>query len=211
MYPAALTLLPLAYGSVHLGALGLIFPTRIEKLSWEISCIILIAVAGGLGVMLLIFWAQSRSSAHSRRRRDAESGVHPLRTYDNPHNFLSHMASWVIHVILYGDGDWWVGFFRRMSDRLWSVLLGIVGVAYCVARVFLIVESFISLRHVPIGVYQTPSGNFMSYIPHLKFYVEYKQIRFTAKLLLQDFKFDFVNSLVFRVQLLKVFSRLFAI
>jgi hypothetical protein len=40
-------------------------------------------------------------------------------------------------------------------------------VAYCVARVFLIVESFISLRHVPIEVYQTPTSNFMSYIPHL--------------------------------------------
>jgi hypothetical protein len=29
------------------------------------------------------------------------------------------------------------------------------------------VESFISLRHVPIGVYQTPPTNFMGYIPHL--------------------------------------------
>lgn len=35
------------------------------------------------------------------------------------------------------------------------------------ARVYIVVESFISLRHVPIGVYQTPDSNFMDYVPHL--------------------------------------------
>jgi hypothetical protein len=47
----------------------------------------------------------------------------------------------------------------------------VLGVAitllYIAARLFIVVESFISLRHVPIGVYQTPDTNFMSYIPHL--------------------------------------------
>jgi hypothetical protein len=38
---------------------------------------------------------------------------------------------------------------------------------YIAARVFVVVESFISLRHVPIGVYKTPDVNFMGYIPHL--------------------------------------------
>ena len=48
------------------------------------------------------------------------------------------------------------------------VLLGIFFcVLYCAARIYVVLESFISLRHVPIGVYQTPSGNFIDYIPHL--------------------------------------------
>jgi hypothetical protein len=35
------------------------------------------------------------------------------------------------------------------------------------ARAYIVVESFISLRHVPVGVYQTPQGNIMDYVPHL--------------------------------------------
>jgi hypothetical protein len=35
------------------------------------------------------------------------------------------------------------------------------------ARAYIVIESFISLRHVPIGVYQTPQGNIMDYVPHL--------------------------------------------
>jgi hypothetical protein len=35
------------------------------------------------------------------------------------------------------------------------------------ARAYIVVESFISLRHVPFGVYQTPQGNIMDYVPHL--------------------------------------------
>jgi len=38
---------------------------------------------------------------------------------------------------------------------------------YIGARVFIVVESFISLRRVPIVVYQTPTTNFMGYIPPL--------------------------------------------
>ncbi|TGO19359.1 hypothetical protein BPAE_0343g00040 [Botrytis paeoniae] len=39
--------------------------------------------------------------------------------------------------------------------------------AYAAARMYLVVESFISLRHVPIGVYQTPELNVMGNIPHI--------------------------------------------
>jgi hypothetical protein len=40
-------------------------------------------------------------------------------------------------------------------------------VPYLFARVYIVVESFVSLRRVPIGVYQAPVINFMNYIPHL--------------------------------------------
>jgi len=38
---------------------------------------------------------------------------------------------------------------------------------YVGARLYIVVGSFISLRHVPIGVYQTPSSNIIGNIPHL--------------------------------------------
>lgn len=38
-------------------------------------------------------------------------------------------------------------------------------IPYCAARAFLVVEAFISLRHVPEGVYQVVQWT--SYIPHL--------------------------------------------
>jgi hypothetical protein len=182
IYPA-LTLLPLAYGCVHFGALGFIFPTQTEKLFWKISCIILIAVAGGLGLLILILYiftvvrkyCESYLDAHRQSHRDVESAIHTSRTYDNPLKLISHMASSVVDAVLCGhDGYDLADFLMTTGQVLWYlvlgvgyVLLGFVGVAYCVARIFLIVESFISLRHVPIGVYQTPTGNFMSYIPHL--------------------------------------------
>jgi hypothetical protein len=38
-------------------------------------------------------------------------------------------------------------------------------ILYIFARIFVIIESFISIRHVPIGVYADPS--WARYIPHL--------------------------------------------
>jgi hypothetical protein len=67
---------------------------------------------------------------------------------------------------------------REVSDWLEDVVItslfigaaiAIISVAplYIGARLFIVIESFISLRHVPVGVYLTPDKNFMSYIPHL--------------------------------------------
>jgi hypothetical protein len=56
-----------------------------------------------------------------------------------------------------------VGFVDASST--W-ILVTIFPVFLC-ARAYIVVESFISLRHVPIGVYQTPQGNIMDYVPHL--------------------------------------------
>jgi hypothetical protein len=50
----AVSIIPMAYGAIHLGGLDLIFPSRIEKLLWKISCCYLVGFAGGLGVCFLI-------------------------------------------------------------------------------------------------------------------------------------------------------------
>lgn len=51
-----MALLPLSYGSVHLSALTVIFPSQIEKLPWEIACYWLIGVAVAYTLNYFIVW-----------------------------------------------------------------------------------------------------------------------------------------------------------
>jgi hypothetical protein len=44
-------------------------------------------------------------------------------------------------------------------------IAGVVVVIYVASRVFIITEAFLSLRHVPVGVYISPS--WIQLIPHL--------------------------------------------
>lgn len=63
----------------------------------------------------------------------------------------SYETSWVRHI----ENAAWITFLYGT----WTLLTG-----YLTARTFIIVESFISLRSVPIGVYLTPS--WLQMIPH---------------------------------------------
>ena len=54
-------------------------------------------------------------------------------------------------------GDW--------KYQVYDIWVRILVVAYLGARTFIVVESFISLRHVPIGVYWTPP--WLQVIPHV--------------------------------------------
>jgi membrane protein implicated in regulation of membrane protease activity len=63
-------------------------------------------------------------------------------------------AYWLMVTIL-----WVIGLL------IYILIVGVV-LAYIVARIFIVVEVFLSLRSVSIGVYQTPHINFMNYIPH---------------------------------------------
>ncbi|ESZ93832.1 hypothetical protein SBOR_5773 [Sclerotinia borealis F-4128] len=51
---AAMATVPALYGSVHLGALTILFPSVIERLMWKISCYYLIAAAGLFGAWSLL-------------------------------------------------------------------------------------------------------------------------------------------------------------
>jgi hypothetical protein len=42
----------------------------------------------------------------------------------------------------------------------------IIGAIYFLSRFYIVVESFISLRHVPIGVYETSNVTITNYIHH---------------------------------------------
>ncbi|THV48282.1 hypothetical protein BGAL_0258g00150 [Botrytis galanthina] len=150
---AAIALVPMVYGCAHLGALSIIFPTAIERLLWKISCYYLIAVASSFGLWALIKYFDAlisralKSRATFVERLEARIKNFPYRTDGKTRSLI--------------DGT----FSLLHYSKLILLYLGIS--AYAVARMYLVVESFISLRHVPIGVYQTPELNVMGNIPHL--------------------------------------------
>ena len=65
------------------------------------------------------------------------------------------------HMILYC-----VQMFRFVVTMMFLAAVVAAVVLYAFSRVFIVVESFISLRHVPIGVYEGGLG-WSKYIPHL--------------------------------------------
>jgi hypothetical protein len=148
----ALALLPAAYGSIHLVALDIVFPTAIEKLLWKSSCFILIGAAATYGILGLAVYANQHISKARQVRKERKAKA---CSSSGAWRYIGHQRG-PLDFLFPTDGFQPVGIF--------SVLFAI---PYFAARIYLVIESFVSLRHVPIGVYQTPSGNFMSYIPHL--------------------------------------------
>jgi hypothetical protein len=152
----ALALLPAAYGSVHLVALDIVFPTAIEKLLWKSSCFILIGAAATYGILGLVVYANQHISkarqVRKKRKAKSRSSSGALLYIGGPLDFLL---------------DAFQKIPRPLRKPIVPTFLVLFAIPYFAARIYLVIESFVSLRHVPIGVYQTPSGNFISYIPHL--------------------------------------------
>lgn len=140
----ALAIIPSAYGGVHLTALNLSFSTTTERLLWKVSCYYLVAAAGFICIFCIIW--EAYNSSHSYRL------------------YSSALARW-----------WFRQKYMRRIMRqcfelsFWGILslFPLAVLAYVAARIFLVVESFISLRQVPIGVYQVPDLDIMGNIPHL--------------------------------------------
>jgi hypothetical protein len=137
--------IPGMYGGVHLIpslSAPSIFSTMAEMILWRVSCLILVGftcVCLFCGVMYgLIFGPRSLEALYLKYQMRQELEMFRRR-------------------------DVW----SQIWKNLW---LGGVSSFICLslaARAFLVIESFVSLRRVPEGVYQTPEMNFISWIPHL--------------------------------------------
>jgi hypothetical protein len=159
-FVSALALLPTAYGYVHYTTLDFLFPSTMERLLWKISCILFMA-SGVCAILLCFILFLDNLAVKCLKRRaptstDIESRLEPA--FRSPPYFFKKIFEHLLNSL--------PRFLQSMIG--WIVfLLGIIFcVLYCAARIYVVLESFISLRHVPIGVYQTPSGNFINYIPH---------------------------------------------
>jgi hypothetical protein len=140
----AVIVIPAAYGAIHLSAINSLFPTEIELTLWKSSCFILLGfaglmIAGNVGILA----------------SDTFTGTWPMLVKYQPFGSITLVPDWLATV----------AFLLLFIIAVFAIIF--VALLYIGARLFIVVESFISLRHVPVGVYLTPDTNFMSYIPHL--------------------------------------------
>lgn len=133
--------LPSIYGGVHLSAWHFEFPTVVEHSLWNIMCFVIIGAVPTMVVTAFI--------------------IPPL---------VYGLLLGACAICLGVDNDSLLkGNNIKISEDLWrdwnyKIVGGIVLPCYCAARLYIVLESFISLRRVPIGVYYTPP--WLQMIPH---------------------------------------------
>ena len=175
---SAVTMLPgLLYGALHLALWNYIFPSQAERLLWRISGIVLIAIPVIVAVALVLRMGYQRH--HLSKRGLEQSGSHARDTTSskpaecrNPQAELrggevnGHVAMRTdTGGIEKGDVDNSIPVSQILLVDLALVAVTLTGTVYIFFRIYIIVESFISLRHVPIGVYEEVGWS--KYIPHL--------------------------------------------
>ncbi|KAK6529590.1 hypothetical protein TWF281_008761 [Arthrobotrys megalospora] len=134
-----------AYGGLHVAAWKEHFPTDIERALWLISAVF-ISCSGVLA--FLLFLAKQKSKAIDRWIGGFTvqgSWKFWQRKEDMMKGEKQSVGKWIVQIIL-------------------GVLSGIVVMAFACARVYLVIEAFVSLRDVPREVYETP--NWTNFFPH---------------------------------------------
>ena len=169
LFRVMLIALPVVYGSVHLAARNFKFPSEVEKNMWRVACAI---VAGGIlaGILFLISLLYGFNVLEELLQRariptyelfgfvkpiflPVVIAVEPgtlkeklaLTLNDFRHPAL-HLIGWIV--------VFWVSF-------VYSLALA----SHLGARLFIIVESFISVRRLSLGLFITV--DWADYMPHL--------------------------------------------
>lgn len=140
---AAIALAVGLYGGLHVLARSSHFPSFIEKVMWWVSSI-LIAGSGAVAfIWILIDELPTRWKS-----------IFPTQLWTKLYN-ISQRNSWE------------KTYYSLQHIYLQTIFCGacVMGLAYVFARIFIVVEAFISLRDLPIEVYETP--NWTQLIPHL--------------------------------------------
>ena len=147
-------LLASLYGGIHLVLWNYNFPTPAECLLWKISAATLLSTPALLVIIaLLITPCLPHNDDNSSGRPTLTDWL--LKTFPRFCSAVRYMWK-VLHgkVFLYG------------LILILTLAFGLALPLYMFGRIFIVVESFISLRHVPIGVYEGGFG-WSQYVPHL--------------------------------------------
>ncbi|KAK3988243.1 hypothetical protein QBC44DRAFT_382505 [Cladorrhinum sp. PSN332] len=127
-----------AYGGIHAAHWSHHFSSAIEQILWKVSCIYIPSFGIASFPIFLVWYAIERR--HDRSELD------------------SRLKAFVHIFYRSGEGE-------NLHYWPWVLLAGIFLVAYLVARLYLVVEAFITLRSVPESAYRTP--DWTQYLPHL--------------------------------------------
>ena len=156
-----LMFLGILYGGVHLSLWNYDFATAVERLLWRISGISLVVVPmiTSATYLALDFWLAYDGKRSERQSESQLEGARPSLTHRYSCNLFGNVIK--LERILLGALFILIAIagFVALALTATGILL------YVFARVFLVVESFISLRHVPIGVYV--QFGWSKYIPHI--------------------------------------------
>ncbi|KAI4090627.1 MAG: hypothetical protein LQ339_008316 [Xanthoria mediterranea] len=181
---SAVTMLPgLLYGGLHLALWNYVFPSQAERLMWRISGIVLIAVPVLVAVALMLRTgfqrhmpsqvSQQPDPPRPKTTAAATAANHRVSTAVLQEGEIDSEAAVSAADIRENDGGrvqqgdtavMTIPIFQVFLLEAAAHLAPLTAALYIFSRVFIIVESFISLRHVPVGVY-TDVG-WSKYIPH---------------------------------------------
>ena len=169
---STLWLLGSLYGGIHLALWNYDFSTPLERFLWRFSA----ATPGSASVLFLVvallLIAYDGYEKYSKRReqRAEESDRNNAFQRATP---SSRCADWRRKIfrefcsgVRYIWRRWCSYMFRIVVVLMFASVVVAAVPLYIFARTFIVVESFISLRHVPIGVYEGGLG-WSKYIPHL--------------------------------------------
>lgn len=131
------------YGGLHAGAWSSIFPSSTEALLWKVSAI-LIAGSGLIASVIAII----------KHWKDQDDWKQTLRSYAYRYLAMTPKAECAMVIGL-----------SEATFCAYSLTITTVVPTFVLARVYLVVEAFISLRDLPVEAYQTPAWT--QWIPHL--------------------------------------------
>ncbi|KAI9859379.1 MAG: hypothetical protein M1813_006716 [Trichoglossum hirsutum] len=135
--------LSVLYGGIHAAAWRFQFPTPIEGTLWKASCL---ATIGGSIPAILAVMALGDSMKRGR------SEFWTIFWSEWCHKYGQVIDSVRLNVLA--------------GSRLMALFVLVLPVIVA-ARLYIVFEAFLSLRHVPLGAYATGDSDWSQYIPHL--------------------------------------------
>lgn len=171
---AAIISLTLLYSAAHLGLWNYPFPSRTEAIMWRISgatlfwcpasILLFSSVWGLLELCESGFRKFQRAMSLKGRKTGPAAMTIDFETPEYP-SLMYWTMDWLHEKLrIFWIVTKWSIVAVAMIPLLYPYAI-IFPVLYPFARFFLVVESFISLRHIPIGVYE--GVGWAQYIPHL--------------------------------------------
>jgi hypothetical protein len=162
--------LPIIYGSVHLAAWNFEFPTEVEKIIWRVACVIVAGgIPGGLLILGIITVTITVLADLCERAHLKTEWMYyllpsflllPIALCPTKPNRDSTSRSFIEYLLRLVR---WIIIGCVLFAGLLVFLLPLA--LYFGARLFIIIESFISIRRLPLGVFITV--DWADYIPHL--------------------------------------------
>jgi hypothetical protein len=141
--PLAVAISTALYGGLHAAAWHSFFPTEVEKWFWRASSIVIAAS----GLLFAYGMASDRLWQHI------------ILHYHLPFVWAVRWAERVLDLLSLNGSNFEPG------TGFGAIVYFSLSACCVIARLYLVVESFINLRKVPVEVYQTP--DWTQWIPHL--------------------------------------------